>query len=283
MPESAPRIRSMSLSARVDASSREADRRRTTAGVRAAARWTNLAAPVMLGILIVLVWQGAVGGGLVSPFLLPSPGDVVHAFWQSLVQGRALGYVGTTVIESLLGCALGAGVALPLGYAITHSRLIEGALQPYVAASQAMPAIAVAPLIALWLGYGLLPVVVLCALIVFFPMVVNTVLGLRGLDPELIDSARVAGARQWQLLRYMELPLALPSILAGLRTSLTLSITGAVVGEFVVGGSGLGELLVVQRSYADSPGVFATLLMLGMLAALLYGVIRLSERRFSFV
>lgn len=237
----------------------------------------------MLGILVVLVWQGAVGGGVVSSFVLPGPGDVVGAFWQSLVQGRALGYAATTLIESLLGCALGAGVALPLGYAITHWRLVASATQPYLAASQAMPAIAVAPLVALWLGYGVLPVVALCALIVFFPMVVNTVLGLRGLDVELIDTAHVLGATRWQILRSVELPLALPSVLAGLRTSLTLSITGAVVGEFVVGGSGLGELLVVQRSYSDSPGVFATLMMLGMLAALLYGVIRVAERRFSFV
>jgi binding-protein-dependent transport system inner membrane component len=102
------------------------------------------------------------------------------------------------------------------------------------------------------MGYGPLPVVVLCALIVFFPMVVNTMLGMRTLDLDLVDSARVEGAGGLSLLWYVELPLALPSILAGLRTSLTLSITGAVVGEFVVGGHGLGELLIVQRSYSGS-------------------------------
>lgn len=282
MPQTAPRARTLMLAARVEELPRDAPRPRPSSAVRAS-RWTTLAAPAMLGVLLVLVWQGAVGRSLVSPFLLPGPGEVIEAFWRSLVQGEALGYVATTLVESLLGCALGVAVAMPLGYAIVHVRLIAAAVQPYLAASQAMPAIAIAPLVALWLGYGVLPVVVLCALIVFFPMVVNTMLGLRGIDADDLDSARVEGADSWQLLRYMELPLALPAVLAGVRTSLTLSITGAVVGEFVVGGRGLGELLVVQRSYSDSPGVFATLLMLGILAALMYGAVRMVERRCSFV
>jgi NitT/TauT family transport system permease protein len=188
-----------------------------------------------------------------------------------------------TLLESLLGCALGAAVAIPLGYLIAHSRLIAGAAQPYVAGSQALPAVALAPLIALWLGYNLTPVIVLCALIVFFPMVITTVLGMRMLDREILDAARVEGANRWALLRHMEVPLALPSILAGLRTSLTLSITGAIVGEFVVGGKGLGELLVVDQQSLDSAGVFATLVTLALLAAALYGGMRLVERRFSFV
>ncbi len=282
MGQSAPRARVLPPAARLDEWSHPAGRSRPAAAVRAS-RWTTVASPVMLGVLLLLVWQGAVGGGAVSPFLLPGPGEVVASFWQFLVHGAALSYATTTLVESLLGCALGMAVAIPLGYAIAHVRLVAGAVQPYLAASQAMPAIAVAPLIALWLGYGVLPVVVLCALIVVFPMVVNTVLAPRGLDEDVLDTARVEGAGGWQLLRFIELPLALPSVLAGLRTSLTLSITGAVVGEFVVGGRGLGELLVVQRSYADSPGVFAALLMLGILASLLYGAVRLVERWSSSV
>lgn len=247
-------------------------------------RWglPGLLPPLLLGLVTLTIWQFAVQSGAVSPFLLPFPADVVRAFWFSLTDGLLPSYALTTLIESLAGCALGALIALPLGYLIVRSRLIASAVQPYVAASQALPAVAIAPLIALWLGYGLSPVIALCALIVFFPLVITTVLGLRMLDHDILDAARVDGAGRWALLRHMEFPLALPSILAGLRASLTLSITGAVVGEFVVGGNGLGQLLLIDRSAADSAGVFATLLMLALLAAALYGLVRLVERSFSF-
>jgi NitT/TauT family transport system permease protein len=240
-------------------------------------------APALLGIAAVATWQFLVQSGRVSSFLLPYTATVVQSLWTSLLQGSLAGYVGPTLAESLAGYALGALCALPLGYGIAHSRIVASTLQPYLAASQAIPVVAIAPLIALWLGYGLLPVVVLCALIVFFPMVVNTTLGIRTLDEDLVQSARVEGAGPLRLAWYVELPLALPSVMAGLRTSLTLSVTGAVVGEFVVGGHGLGELLIVQRSYSDSAGVFATLLVLAALAAVLYGAIRLLESRVSYV
>ncbi|WP_344597391.1 ABC transporter permease [Streptomyces violaceusniger] len=180
--------------------------------------------------------------------------------------------------EALAGSGIGIGVALPLGYLIARSEIAAAALQPYVAASQAMPAVALAPLLALWIGYGLLPIAVLCSLLVFFPILVNTVLGLRSLDPDVMGAARVDGVGRWGMLWYIEFPLALPSVLAGVRNGLTLSITGAVVGEFVMGGDGLGQLLSVQRQEADTLGLFSTLVMLGLLAAVSYGVVRLVER-----
>ncbi len=246
-------------------------------------RSLDILAPVLLGIVLVVAWQLAVQTGAVSEFFLPFPIDVLRSFWNALISDSLLDYVQTTLVESLAGCALGALVALPLGYVIVHSRLAASAIQPYLAASQALPAVAIAPLMALWLPYGLSPVIALCALIVFFPMVITTVLGLRMLDRDVLDAARTEGAGWWKLLWYIEFPLALPSILAGVRTSLTLSITGAVVGEFVIGGQGLGELLLIDRSYADSAGVFATLLTLALLAAILYGAVRLLERRLSYV
>ncbi|WBO69781.1 riboflavin ABC transporter permease RibX [Streptomyces camelliae] len=180
--------------------------------------------------------------------------------------------------ESAAGSALGVTVALPLAHVIARSRVAAAALQPYVAASQAVPAVALAPLLALWLGYGLLPVAVLCALLVFFPIVVSTLVGLRSIDPDIMNAARVDGVSRLQMLRYIEWPLALPGTLAGVRAGVTLSITGAVVGEFVVGGDGLGQLLTVERSAADTVGMFATLLVLTTLAACLYGLMLLLER-----
>lgn len=246
-------------------------------------RGLRVVSPLLLGLAMLGVWQAIVQMGFVSAFLLPFPVDVLRAFWESLIHDSLLSYTQVTLVESLAGCALGALVAQPLAYAIVRSRLAASALQPYIAASQAMPAIAIAPLIAFWLGYDLLPVTVLCALIVFFPMVISTVLGLRTLDRDVLDAARTEGAGWWALLWRIEVPLALPSILAGLRTSLTLSITGAVVGEFVDSGHGLGELLLVDYNFADSAGVFATLLMLALLAALLYGLVRLLERWLSYM
>jgi NitT/TauT family transport system permease protein len=239
---------------------------------------------LVLGGLVLAAWQFVTQAGLVYTILLPPPADVWRTFWAELLAPKGLlAQAIVTLEESLGGFVIGVLVALPVGYGIARSPFLARMLQPYIAASQAMPAVALAPLLVLWLPLGLPPVIALCALIIFFPIVVNTALGIRGLDPDLIDAARVAGAGRWARVRYIELPLALPSILAGLRTSLTLSITGAVVGEFVVGGVGLGGSLVSAQANGNPALVFATLVMLGVLAAVLYGVARLSERRLSYL
>ncbi len=244
-------------------------------------RGSALAAPIGLGVAILALWVLLHGSGAVSAFFLPAPEGLVRQFWHDLAHGSLLDYTAVTLKEAAAGSAIGIGVALPLAHLIAHSRIAAAALEPYLAASQALPAVALAPLLALWLGYGLLPIALLCALLVFFPILVAAVLGLRSLDPDVLDAARVDGVDRWRMLLHIEFPLALPSVLAGVRTGLTLSITGAVVGEFVMGGNGLGELLSVQRQATDTTGLFATLLMLALLAAGLYGLIRLLEHRSS--
>lgn len=242
------------------------------------ARWASSAlAPVALGAVALLLWQLVTQSGAVNAFLLPSPGQVAESFVGATQNGLFLRYGWTTLVESLVGFALGAAVALPMGYAIARSRTLAAALEPYMAASQAIPAVALAPLLVLWLPGGLAPIALLCALIVFFPAAINTTLGFRRLDHEVVDAARIDGAGGWSLLRYIETPLALPTVLAGLRTSLTLSITGAVVGEFVLSDQGLGGLLTIAHGNFDAPLVFATLIALAMLAMGLYGVARLAE------
>jgi len=258
----------------------------------AALRWLRAAAPaLLLGVVVLALWQLVTASRAISAYNLPAPGDVLRAWLREVgLSGSSphttpllLRYGLTTFSESVAGFLLGTVIAIPLGYGIARSRILARALQPYLAAMQALPAIALAPLLTLWLGYDTPPVIALCALIVFFPMVVNTALGLRTLDRDVLDAARVAGAEGWTLFRYMEFPLALPSILAGLRVGLTLSITGAVVGEFVAGGQGLGELLIVASSQSNKPLVFAILFTLALLAAILYGLARLAERRFSYM
>ncbi|MEO7001877.1 MAG: ABC transporter permease [Ktedonobacterales bacterium] len=233
--------------------------------------------PILLGAVLLIGWQLTIQSGVVSPYLLPAPADVARSFWQSLTDGLLLSYALATLGEALSGFAIGAVVALPLGYALAKSRWLAAMLEPYLAASQAMPAVALAPLIVLWLGYGLTSIATLCALIVFFPMVVNTMLGVQQVDDELLDAARVDGAGAGALLLGIEAPLALRAVLAGLRVAVTLSVTGAVVGEFVLGDTGLGGLLNIARGNFDVALVFATLLALALLAGLLYGLARLLE------
>lgn len=235
-------------------------------------------APALVGAALLLGWQLTTQAGVVSAFLLPAPGVVLHSLVTSVADGVIPRYAATTLIESLSGFAIGAVIALPTGYLIARSRTLAATLEPYLAASQAVPAVALAPLLVLWLGYGLPPVAALCALIVFFPAAVNTTLGFRTLDRDILDAARIDGAGRWALLRHIEAPLALPSMLAGLRASLTLSVTGAVVGEFVLGDQGLGGLLTIARGNFDAPLVFATLFALALLATALYGLARLIER-----
>ena len=239
--------------------------------------------PFVLALVAIAAWSLVVRGGLVAPYLLPAPGEVVRVFWESLTNGLLWQYARPTLIESLEGFIVGSLFGLATGYGIARSRLLARTLEPYLAASQALPAIALAPLLVLWLGYGLTPVVVLCALIVFFPVHVNTALGVRTLNREILDAARVDGAGGLAMLRFFELPLALPSILAGMRAGLTLSITGAVVGEFVIGDRGLGGLLTIARGNFNTPLVFATLFTLAILASGLYGIGRLIERRLSYL
>lgn len=234
-------------------------------------------APILVGLAALLIWQTITQSGAVTAYLLPTPGQVAQAFVSALRSGLFAHYGFTTLIESLAGFALGAVIALPVGYAIARSRTLAAALEPYMAASQAVPAVALAPLLVLWLPTGLAPIAVLCALIVFFPAAINTTLGFRTLDHEVVDAARLDGAGRWSLLRHIEAPLALPTVLAGLRTSLTLSITGAVVGEFVLSDQGLGGLLTIARGNFDMPLEFATLIALALMATILYGAARVIE------
>lgn len=232
-----------------------------------------------LGVVLVATWWAVRATDAVPAVFLPGPGDVARRLWLSLVRGHLLTYTWVTFREAVLGCLLAAALSLPLAWGLYRWRWFSLTVQPYVAALQAVPAIAVAPLLVLWIGYGTLPVVVLCALMVFFPITVTVLLGLLGLDPDVLDAARLDGAHGWSLTWYMELPMALPAILAGVRTGFTLSVTGAVVGEMTMGGEGLGLLLSHQRDSVDTAGLFATIAVLCALAMGVYWLLSELERR----
>lgn len=223
------------------------------------------------GLLLLAIWYSGTTFGHINSLLLPAPADVFTALSSGISSGMYLSNTLVTVQESVGGFLLAVIIALPLGYALAKSRLLATAIQPYLSAGQAIPAIVIAPVLIIWLGYGQMPTLFLCMLVVLFPMVINTVLGIETIDHTLVDAARVEGASGWSMLAHIEFPLALPAILAAIRTGFTLSITGALVGEFVSGGDqGLGSLAMVGLHQYNTPLLFATLIVLAVLATIYY-------------
>lgn len=227
--------------------------------------------PWLLALVLLVGWYIGTAYGHVNSLILPTPTDVFTRLVSGISSGLYLSNAFVTIEESVFGFLLAILVALPLGYGLAKSRLLAMIIQPYFVAGQAIPAIVIAPLFVLWLGYGVLPIIILCTLVVLFPMVINTILGIQTIDGTLIEAAHVEGASGWSMLAYIEFPLALPAILAAIRTGFTLSIVGALVGEFVSGGDqGLGSLVLLAKNQYDMPLMFATLVVLAILAIIYY-------------
>jgi len=233
----------------------------------------------VVGLLVLLAWESASRLGIVRPIFLPAPSAILDRLLSELSGPMIVAAALTTLGEALTGAALAAVVAIPLGYLVAKSVIARRIIEPYAAASQAIPAIALAPLLLLWIGPGFLPIVALCAIMVFFPIMLNTALGLSQIPRDIINAARLDGAGSARLLWHIELPLAMPHILTGLRNGFTLSVTGAVVGEFTMGGKGLGMQLTAQSHSVDTVGMFATLVLLSGTAILLYFLIGTLEKK----
>ena len=227
--------------------------------------------PVLAVVAVFVIWWLIDVLGHVNPVFLPSPGVVLARLGSNIASGGFLVDAGVTLGEAALGALVGVAIALPLGYAVASWRLVGAAMTPLIAASQALPAVAIAPILALWFGFGMGAKVALCALMVLFPMLLNTVLGLRQVDRRVLEAAYLDGAHGASLLFFIQAPLARKAVLTGLRGGFTLSITGAVVGEFMIGGSrGLGRLVTVAANMNDTTGLFATVLALCVLAVAIY-------------
>jgi len=228
----------------------------------------------------LLGWKLLVVIGGYPTFVLPPPETVGARLWTAWRDGVIEPHVVTTLTEVALGFLIGSGFALLAGYALARSRLAERLLSPYLVAAQATPILALAPLIALWFGTGLLSKVIICALIVFFPIAVATMVGVRSVDIQLLEVGRVFRASPLQVLTRLEIPGALPSIFAGIRVGATLAVIGAIIGEWAGGESGLGVLINLARgSLFDTPLLFATLVTIAAIGVGLYWLILLAERQ----
>jgi NitT/TauT family transport system permease protein len=235
--------------------------------------------PPIAVLLALVLWETLVRLTGLPAFILPSPLAVAERFIRALMDGSLLRHTGVTFFEIVLGLLSGAFSAILVGYAVAKSRLFERIASPFLVASQAVPIVAIAPLLIIWFGQGILSKVLICALIVFFPVLVNTVVGLRAVPRSLNELMRSLHASRWQMLRHLEIPSALPVFLGGLRIGATLSVIGAIVGEFVGADKGLGFLINVGRGQYDTALVFVAVFTLVGLALTLYGIVIYLEHR----
>lgn len=233
-------------------------------------RWLRRLFPLCSPLLVLLLWQLIAALELYPAFLIPPPAVVWSEFVSVVEDGSLWEHTAVTLSELLPGLFIGASIGAILGYGIGKSPLLEELLTPLIVAFQATPIVAYAPLLVIWFGSGQTSKIVTCAVIVFFPTMMNTIIGVRSVPNGLRDVLRSLRATRWQTLTKLEIPAALPVILTGLKTSATLAVIGAVVGEFVSAGSGLGYLVMAARYDYNTPLVYVAILTMTAVALTLY-------------
>jgi len=234
--------------------------------------------PLLMGLALLALWYFQTRTPGQASFVLSSPQAVWDEFISMVNKGTFWTNLGTTLVQIALGLFLGVSVAFALGYAIARSRLLERMIGPYAVGFQAVPIIAIAPTLIILFGPGIATNSVICALIVFFPMLINTMVGMRSADPDLKQLMRSLHASRWQMFRYLELPAALPSLFGGLKISTTLAVIGAVVGEAINASAGLGFLIYSSRYAYKTAGVYVGIFTLTALALVLYEIVARIER-----
>lgn len=238
--------------------------------------WRHWSPPVLTMVIAIVLWEVVVRVARLPEYLLPPPSGIVEAFraeWQYL-----LPHTLVTVYEILAGFFLSIAVGVPLAMLIVYSPLLERAVYPLLVASQSIPKIAIAPLLIFWAGLGLFPKVLVAFLIAFFPVVIDTVLGLRSVEPEMFHLARSMGASETKVFLKIRLPNALPSIFAGLKVAVTLAVVGAIVGEFIQADRGLGYALLQANAMLNTKVSFATIVILAVIGTVLFLVVDWIER-----
>ncbi len=243
-------------------------------------RVRTLAPPALMGVLFLVGWQGLVWWRGIPEYILPGPWLVAETLWRD---GRSL--LDSLVVTLLVtGAALVAAIIIGGAIAIlfAQSRWLEVSLFPYAVILQVTPIVSIAPLLVIWLKYGFLSSLVCAWLVAFFPVIANTTLGLKSADRNLVDLFRLYGASRWQTLRYLRLPAALPSFLAGVRISGGLALIGAVVAEFVLGTggpeTGLATRILEAENRLEMPRLFAALVLLSLTGIAIFAGLSLMTR-----
>lgn len=237
---------------------------------------SRVGAPLLFALALLGAWQLYVGLADVSESLLPAPSAVAASGWEQ--RSLLLENAWVTSQEIVIGFAAAIALGVLLALLVRASRLVERAVYPWLVVSQVIPLPAIAPIFILWTGFDLRPKVMVIALVSFFPIAVNTIDGLRAVDPQLLRLLRTLGASRWQRLRFAMFPAALPYLFSGLRVAAALSVIGAVVAEWAGASAGLGHLVLVLNNATDTAGMFAAVALLAALGIALFAAVTLLER-----
>jgi len=252
-----------------------------------ARRWRRdtvlaVALPSITLVLLLLLWDWTVVHFEIPSTLLARPKDVVAEFAFGLRNGTLVIHTLVTLQEVMYGFALGTALGFALGAVVAESALTRMSLYPFLIAFQMIPKVAIAPLFIIWLGYGISSKVAFTASITFFPVVINTIAGLRSVDAEVLEMMKVFRASRWQSFYRVKLRFAMPYIFASLEVAMVLSVIGAIVAEFVGATKGLGYLILQEMHKLETARVFSVLIVLSILGVVLSWVIRLAARHALF-
>jgi NitT/TauT family transport system permease protein len=243
---------------------------------------TRYAQSVLLFVVIVTVIEAIIRGFHISPYVVPAPSAVVVRLWELVFTGQIWPHFFATLTSILVGLGAGALAGLVCGALISTIPLLERLVYPYLVAMQTIPKIAIAPLVILWFGFGILSKVVITALLCFFPILVSVIAGFKSVDHNQLEMMKVFGASRSDILRCLRIPSALVIIFAGLEIASVLAVIGAVVGEFVGAQVGLGYLITSMNFNLDVAGMFAVLIFLAVIGLSLHGIVRLARKYFIF-
>jgi NitT/TauT family transport system permease protein len=242
----------------------------------------NFALRLVLIAMVLVVWEASVRYFDVAKFILPPPSQVFLGLYNGFASGLYIDHMGVTLTETFVGFALGCGLAFVFGTMVALSRPLEYFLYPFIVMFQAMPKVALAPLIVIWFGLGITSKIVNAALVAFFPLMVNTIVGLKSAEEDRVSLMRSLAASRWQIFWMLRLPNAMPYIFAGLEIAMIFALIGAIVGEFVGAEKGLGMLIQSMNFTMDVAGQFSILLILSCLGLILNGMVGFMRRRILF-
>lgn len=239
--------------------------------------WLRWLLTPILGMVILAIWIALVEAERYPPFILPHPADVLARLQTLHERGVLMKHIVATLRAALLGLGVSVSLALPLGYLVARSRWISALIMPYLVAIRAIPVVAIAAIIIIWLGTGIQSKVFVAAFITWFPLMEASVVGLQSVDPKLRELMQAYQANPWQVFCKLELPSAMPNLLSGLKIAVTLSVVGAAVGELIGSSQGLAYLILFGRGTSDAPLVFGAVFLLTFLSLVLYNMVALAE------
>lgn len=231
---------------------------------------------IVFSLLCLLLWEAIIQLGGVREFLFPAPSTILQEIYEYPTFFLKNGFY--TLLTTLTGFCIAVALGVSFAIGISQFRVLENTLYSLLVSLNSIPKVALAPLFVIWLGTEMAPKIAIAVTIAIFPIVVDMVLGLRSVNPETISMARAARASEWQILRKIRFPSALPSLFAGMKVAISMALVGSLVGEFVAGSKGLGHAILLAQGMFDTPRVFAAILILGVMGTILFYIIDVFER-----